>query len=835
MIPAVVMAGGEGTRLRPLTTSLPKPLLPVLNRPMLEHVLRLLARHGITDAVITVQFLASLVRSHTGDGSDLGMTLRYATEDVPLGTAGSVKNAESEIGPGDFLVISGDAITDLDITALIAHHRRSAADVTICLATTSNPVEFGGVVLDDDGRVVRLVEKPGWGQVVSDLVNTGIYVMRRHVLDDLPARTQLDWAADVLPALVDEGAAVCGYVTEAYWEDVGTLERYRSVQTDALLRRVNVEVPGFEMSPGIWLAEGVEISPEATIQGPVLLGRHVKVEAGAVLRGPLVLGDNVVVRAGTVAQRSVVHDNVYIGEQAALHGAVVGRGVDLMRSVRLDDGVVVGNDCVIEEEAVLGPDVRVFPAKTVEAGAVLRQSVIWESRGRRSLFTHYGVSGILNVEVTPELAVRLASAFASTLRKGSVVVTGRDQSRGARSLKRAITAALTSSALDVRDLEHCPLPVARHMTSQTGDAGVMVRTTPGEPESIDIVLLDSDGADIDEATRRTIDRVYLRQEYRRGFPGEIGELTFAPHSIGSYVDHLVRSIDLSGVREARVRVVVDAGHGSAGLVLPSLLGALGVDAYVVNQGLDDSRPADTAEETAVALEQLAQLVPSSRAAFGVRFDRVAERLRLVDDRGQVVDDDRALLVLVDLVSAEARRGSVALPVTATRVAEQVAAFHGVQIEWTGVGADAVARLPEASDLLLAGDGAGGFVIPSVAPTPDGLAAFARLVGLVARTRLTLGEIDDRIPRSAVVRADVRTPWAAKGAVMREVAGVARQRRGASTDHTEGIKVINDDGSWCLVVPDPSEALVRLWAEADTLEQSHRLLAGWSDVVVRATR
>jgi mannose-1-phosphate guanylyltransferase/phosphomannomutase len=829
------MAGGEGTRLRPLTTSLPKPLLPVLNRSMLEHVLRLLARHGISESVITVQFLASLVRAHTGDGSDIGMQIEYVTEDVPLGTAGSVKNAETEIGSGAFLVISGDAITDLDVTALVARHRQTGADVTIALARTANPVEFGGVVLDEHERVVRLVEKPGWGQVVSDLVNTGIYVMQRDVLDTMPARTRLDWAADVLPALVDAGASVRGYVSDAYWEDVGTLDRYRSVQTDALLRRVHLEIPGFEVSPGIWHAEGVEVSPDATVQGPVLLGRNVKVETGCVLRGPLVLGDNVVMRAGTVAQRSVVHDNVYIGEQSALHGAVVGRGADLMRSVRLDDGVVVGNDCVVEEEAVLGPDVRVFPAKTIEAGAVLRQSVIWESRGRRSLFTQTGVSGILNVEVTPELAVRLASAFASTLRKGSVVVTARDQSRGARSLKRAVTAALTASALDVLDLEHSPLPVARHMTAQTGDAGVVVRTTPGEPESIDILLLDGDGADISEHTRRTVDRVYLREEYRRAFPGEIGELVFAPRSITSYVEHVVRSVDLAGVRDGRVRVVVDAGHGSAGLVLPSLLGALGVDAYVVNIGLDDRRPADTPEETATELARLADLVRTSSAAFGVRFDRVGERLRLVDDRGQVVDDDRALLLLVDLVSAEARHGAVALPVTATRVAEQVAAFHGVEISWTGVGADAVARLPDVADLLLAGDGAGGFVIPAVSPTPDALAAFARLVGLVARTRLRLGEIDDRIPRSAVVRTDVRTPWAAKGAVMREVAGVARQRRGASTDLTEGIKVINDDGSWCLVVPDPAEALVRLWAEADNLEESQRLLASWSDVVVRATR
>lgn len=835
MIPAVVMAGGEGTRLRPLTTSLPKPLLPVVNRPMLEHVLRLLGRHGVTDAVVTVQFLASLVRSYIGDGSDLGMQLTYVSEDVPLGTAGGVKNAEPTLGRGSFLVISGDAITDVDVRALVADHQSRGSDVTIGLARTANPVEFGGVVLGEDDRVQRLVEKPGWGNVVSDLVSTGIYVMERDVLAALPSRTRLDWSADVLPSLVASGAAVRGFVCDGYWEDVGTLERYRAVHADALLGRVRLDVPGFEVAPGLWVAEDTEVSPDAVVSGPVLLGRNVRVEAGAVLRGPLVLGDNVVVRSGTVAQRCVVHDNVYLGEQSALHGAVVGRGVDLMRSVRLDDGVVVGNDCVVEEEAVLGPDVRVFPAKTVEAGAVLRQSVIWESRGRRSLFGTAGVSGILNVEVTPELAVRLASAFASTLRKGATVVTARDQSRGARSLKRAITAALTAGALDVLDLEHSPLPVARFMTATAGDAGVVVRTSPGEPESIDILLLDGAGVDVDEGTRRAVDRVYVREEYRRAFPGEIGELTFSSRSTSSYLEHLVRAVDLSGVPEAGVRVVVDAGHGSAGLVLPGLLGVLGVDAYVVNPGLDESRPADTEEETETALRRLGELVAGARAAFGVRFDRVGERLRVVDDRGQVVDDDRALLLLVDLVSAEAGGGAVALPVTATRVARSVAAYHGVSIRLTGVGADAVARLPSTGEpLLLAGDGAGRFVVPSVAPTPDAMAAFARLVGLVARTRLTLGEIDDRIPRSAVVRTDVRTPWAAKGAVMREVAGVARQR-GVAVDLTEGIKVIDDTGSWCLVVPDPAEAVVRLWAEGDTTEESHRLLAWWSEVVARATR
>ena len=834
MIPAVVMAGGAGTRLRPLTTSLPKPLLPVLNRPMLQHVLRLLQRHGVTDAVITVQFLASLVRSYTGDGSELGMNLTYSSEDAPLGTAGSVKNAEGALRGGTFLVISGDAITDMDLTALIEHHRTAGAMVTVGLARVDDPVEYGGVLLDEEGRVRRLVEKPSWGKVVSDLVNTGIYVMEPAVLDMMAGGTTLDWAADVLPRLLRAGEHVAGFVSDAYWEDVGTLDRYRSVQVDALQGKVDLGIDGFEVAPGLWVSDGADIASDSSVTGPVLLGRNVKIEAGCSVRGPTVVGDNTVIRAGADVLRCVVGDNAYVGEQASLDGALVGRNVELMRAVRLEDGSVVGNDCVIEEEAVLGTDVRVFPAKTIEAGAVVRQSVIWEARGRRSVFGITGVSGILNVEMTPELVVRLTSAFASTLRKGATVVTARDLSRGARSLKRAVIAALTAAALDVRDLEHTPAPVARQVTASTADAGIFVRTTPGEPESIDILLLDAAGIDIDESTRRVVDRVLVREEFRRAFPGEIGELSFPPRAVSSYVDHVVACLDLTGVVEARVRVVVDAGNGAAGLALPNLLGALGADAYVVNAGLDEARPTDTPAQTTQALERLGDLVRSSRAAFGVRFDRTADRLSVVDDRGQAVADDRALLIMLDLLAAEAGGGSVALPVSSTRVASQVAAFHGTEIRWTDVGSEVFARMPgETDDLLLAGDGAGAFVIPAVAPTPDALAAFARLVCVVARTRLTLSEIDDRIPDSQVVHASVRTPWAVRGSVMRQISALAHRRPDSIVDLTAGIKVIDADGSWCLVLPDPAEALLHLWAEGGTQAESVSLLDAWTSAIERA--
>ncbi|MFE2104059.1 NDP-sugar synthase, partial [Streptomyces sp. NPDC059468] len=238
---AVVMAGGEGTRLRPMTSSMPKPLLPVANRPIMEHVLRLLKRHGLNETVVTVQFLASLVKNYFGDGDELGMELTYANEEKPLGTAGSVKNAEEALKDDAFLVISGDALTDFDLTDLINFHKEKGALVTVCLTRVPNPLEFGITIVDEEGQVERFLEKPTWGQVFSDTVNTGIYVMEPEVFDYVEPDVPVDWSGDVFPQLMKEGKPIYGYVAEGYWEDVGTHESYVKAQADVLEGKVNVD------------------------------------------------------------------------------------------------------------------------------------------------------------------------------------------------------------------------------------------------------------------------------------------------------------------------------------------------------------------------------------------------------------------------------------------------------------------------------------------------------------------------------------------------------------------------------------------------------------------
>jgi len=257
---------------------------------------------------------------------------------------------------------------------------------------------------------------------------------------------------------------------------------------------------------------------------------------------------------------------------------------------------------------------------------------------------------------------------------------------------------------------------------------------------------------------------------------------------------------------------------------------MGVDALIVNGRLDENSPTETLASHMQGLTRLGELVASSRASCGARFDPVAERLALVDERGQIIHDDRALLVVMDLVAAERRGGTVALPVTTTRVAEQVAAFHGVDVTWTGTAPTGLSAAAARPGVVFAGDGRGGFVVPEFSPAVDGLAAFARIVGLVARTKLTMSEIDARIPEAFLFRRAVPTPWSAKGAVMRAVLEAAGERH---VDTTDGVRIVEADGAWAIVLPDPSEAVTHLWAEGPTPASAGALLDSWADIVERS--
>lgn len=818
---AVIMAGGQGTRLRPLTSNQPKPMLPVVNKPMMEHIIELLKKCGFREMVVTLQFLPTLITNYFGDGADWEVSLDYATEFVPLGTAGSVKNSSSLL-EDTFLVISGDALTDIDLNRVVEFHRSRKAMVTITLIRVDNPLEFGIVVTDAEGRIERFLEKPNWGQVFSDTINTGIYVLEPEVLDFIPEGQPYDFSKDLFPRLLEEGYPLYGYVADGYWCDIGNFEQYVAAHRDVLDGKVKVDIPGFRMAENIWVGEGVDIEPGAEIKGPSVLGNHCKVESGTKIREYTVLGHNVVVKKDSFLHRAIVYDNSYIGDGSHLRGCVVGKNCDLKANVRLEEGVVVGDECLIGESAIVKHDVKIYPFKTVETGATVNTSIVWESRGLRTLFGKRAVSGIVNVDVTPELALRLAMAYGSTLSVGSTVVTSRDASRAARTIKRAIISGLNAAGVNAADLEISPAPVSRYaIRAERAAGGVDVRISAFDPQSIEIRFFDEEGVDIPESKQRDIEKVFNQSSFRRAFMDEMGTIYFPPRVLEMYTRSLLDRLDLERLRERRFRVVVDYAYSSASMILPMILGKMGCDVLSINNFTDEKRVTLSPEELNASLRNLSRLVKASEAEVGILLDNAAERLYLLDETGRQVHPQVALLLFVKLLGEAGIRGNIVVPVSVTSQVEKVASRYGNRVIRTKVSRSELMKASLEDEVVFAGAGSGGFIFPSFIPTYDAMASAAMLLQALSRVEGPLSRHLNDLPPIHMLSTEYPASWEQKGTIMRRLVEEYGQKK---VDLVDGIKVYMDGSSWVLVLPDPDEPTLHIISEAESDSEAARLIA-----------
>jgi mannose-1-phosphate guanylyltransferase/phosphomannomutase len=803
---AVIMAGGEGTRLRPLTSNQPKPMLAMANRPMMEHVVKLLRSHGMTDIVVTVAFMANAIRTYFGDGSELGVRMVYATEESPLGTAGSVLNARDELDER-FLVISGDVLTDIDLSAVVEFHERKGALGTLALAAVENPLEFGIVITREDGSIDRFLEKPTWGQVFSDTINTGIYVLEPEIFDSIPPHRPADFSGEVFPDVLERGGPLYGYVAEGYWEDVGTTEAYLRAHQDVLDGKVRVDVGGFEIRPGVWVGKGCIIDPTATIEGPAVIADNCTIGANVVLGEYSTLGSNVRIAEGADVRRSVVHDNAYFGPGVRVAGAVIGRSCDLRRGATCEPGSVLGEGCLIGAHAHVRGDVKVYPFKTVETGAVVNSSIVWESRGARSLFGSDGVRGIANVDISPELVVRLSMAWASTLDRGMTVTASRDTSRAARVLKRAFMIGCNAAGVHVEDLEVATVPVTRHHIRSAGNqGGVTVRLARDDPEAVVIRFFDEDGLDLAEGGQRKVERLYHREDFRRVLASQIGDIDFPSRAVEKYTKDMIGAVDLSAARAANMKLVLDVSYGSASFVMPNLLAKLDADVLVVNPYALTSGM--MLVDLDVHARQVGDLVRASGAHLGAVVDADGERIVIIDDAGTVLSADQALLALLRLVVETRQDVAVALPVGVTRWAESICAESGVPVVFTKMSSADVIDVAASEQVAFAAGQSGAFVWPEILPAYDAAATLVELVSMLSLTSQPLSKIVDGLPKVFIVHEAVMTPWEQKGMVMRTL---VEQLEGQDLVLIDGVKVPAEDG-WVLVLPDPDDPVTHVWAE-----------------------
>jgi len=812
---AVLMAGGEGTRLRPLTSNQPKPMVPIVGKPCMEHILELLRAHGFDEVVVTVAFLPQSIRSHFGDGRSLGMAIEYSVEEVPLGTAGSVRLASGRLDDTT-LVISGDALCDIDLTALLAFHKQKGAAVTIGLKSVENPLEFGIVVTDADGRVERFLEKPSWGQVFSDTINTGIYVLEPEVLQHVPTNGPYDFSKQLFPHLLEMGRPIYGHVCEGYWQDIGNLDQYRQANFDALDEKVNLSIPGVRLSGNVWIGEGIQIDDVAGVSGPAFIGDECRIAPDAAVMPYTVLGSGVTLRERAHVSRSVVDSGTYIGRGAHIEGAILGANCQVQPNVRLHEGVAVGDHVVLGEQAVIYPGVRIYPYKEVDSGAHLHESLIWESRASTRLFGGDGVTGLVNVDITPETAVRLGAALGTALKRGSRVVGTREGASAYRMIKRALISGLNSAGVDVADLQTLPAAVGKHwLNTQSYDAAFHVGTSGTDTELIRISLCEKPGIALSDGMQRDVEKHFTRQELRRVPFEQVGALSYPPRARESYAADLKASLDAESIARRGFRIVVDYGYSAASSVLPSLLGPLGVETITAHPfGSDTVAPTNSNEKT---VTQARRLVGAVGADLGAVFDRAAERLTLVDELANEVRADQALLLFLRLLGSSGVRGTVALPVNVTVRAEEVAA-EGLEVMRTTTSFAGLSQAAAVPGVVFAGAIDGGYVFPGFLPAFDGVASLCKLLELLAPLEQPLSELVAELPIPTLIHEQLNCPWALKGTVMR----VLNERfADGHVDLTDGIKVIDDRG-WTLTLPDPDEPLIHLYAEGATAEISAAL-------------
>lgn len=358
---AVILVGGQATRLRPLTCNTPKAMLPVLNIPFLEYVIRHLSKHQIRDIILAQGYLAKPIERHLGDGSRLGVRLSYVIEDTPLGTAGAVKNAESYLDE-TCLMLNGDIFTDMDITAMIKHHLERKAQVTIALTPVDDPTSYGLVETEADDRITKFSEKPSPSQVTTNMINAGTYVLEPEILAQIPPRTKVSIEREVFPLLLGQGKPVYAYPSSAYWIDMGTPEKYLRLHRDLLSGKSSQYAAA---SAGeVVIGEQSDIHPTAQIGGPVIIGDNCTIGRNTRLTGPVVIGSGGTIREDCVIEESVIWRNVQLGERVKLSNSIVADNCCLAADSTIEDSIL-GDKVTVTGGGNPAPGSKIWPGTTV--------------------------------------------------------------------------------------------------------------------------------------------------------------------------------------------------------------------------------------------------------------------------------------------------------------------------------------------------------------------------------------------------------------------------------------------------------------------------------------
>lgn len=820
---AIIMAGGFGTRLRPLTCQMPKPMVPMVNRPMMEHIIMLLKEHQITEMVALLFHQAESIADYFGDGGKFGVKIEYLRPDADYGTAGAVGMAR-ELLKEPFIVISGDLLTDFDLGGIIAFHNQKKALATITLTRVANPLEYGIVITDQDDKISRFLEKPTWGQVFSDTINTGIYVFQPEIFGLIPHKKEFDFSKDLFPLILSQDKPLYGCITNGYWRDIGNITEYRQAHLDALKGEVRVDIEGDRLNligKDIWVGKNSSINAKnSRLTGAVIMGKNVTVGQGTHLHD-VVIGNDCNIGQDAFIEHSIIWSGCNIGDKARIEEAIICDGVEIGSQAVIEQHAILSSQVKIGSQARVSANVKVWPGKSVDEQAVLTSSLIWGDRWFKEFFAGPRVTGLANMEMTPEFAAKLGAAYGALLGKGSVVLTSRDSHPVSRMINRAVISGLLSAGVKVHELRALPIPIVRYQLKTGGDqGGLHTRKSPFDPKMVDIIFFDKDGKDLPAGKIKNLERMFLREDFSRAEPEDTGVIEFPHRVMEGYREGLLSYINTQAIKEAKFKVVIDYAYGAAAGIFPSILGELGIEVVALNAFENPEKLTKSGEDFAAAQQRLSQMVQSIKADVGFLLDSGAERVYLVDEQGKIMDEDQALAAVSLLVMKSRTVKELAVPVTASRSIEEMAEKYQVKVKRSRIDNRSLIEEAAGETVAFVASRRGGYIFPEFQPAFDAMLSITKILELMALTGSKLGGISSEIPKSRMVKRNIPCPWSKKGLVLRTL--MEQTKDHPEKQFIDGIKLFYGR-DWVQVLPDPNRELFHINAEADDLNRAQELV------------
>jgi mannose-1-phosphate guanylyltransferase / phosphomannomutase len=782
---AVIMAGGFGTRLRPLTSGMPKPMVPMVNKPIMEHIVQLLKAHGIVDIVSTLFYQPDAITSYFGDGGPFGVKMQYRKAEADYGTAGSVHNAKDFLNER-FLIISGDVLTDFDLSAAIRFHEEKKAKATLLLTRVSNPLQYGVVLTKEDGKITRFLEKPSWGEVFSDTINTGIYILEPEVLDLVPEKQEFDFGKNLFPLLLERDLGLYGYIAQGYWKDIGSLNEYQDAHMDAMRGEVKCQIDGTHKG-NLIVGEGttVEADPR-NLSGTSVVGKNCRIHNGAVISNSII-GDNCELFPGVVIRNSVIWKNTKIGARSELTLDVVGNNCVINDDVVILENVFIGDSCTVGKRSKLLSNIKIWPEKSIEDGSIVTRSLVWEDRWLRELFTDARITGISNIEISPEFGAKLGAAFGAYVGSGATVVTSRDADNVSRMINRAMMSGIMSAGVHCIDLRTTSIPIVRHeLRSGKERGGIHVRKSPFDRNSTDIIFFDARGKDLPSSKTKSVERLFFGEDFSRAHYDQVGSISFPERTTESYIQRFLETLDTQAIRSSKLKMVIDYSNGIASTIFPNILGNLDVQVVALNAYLDSRKNTRTKEEFEASLQQLAYVVTSLKYDIGCMLDAGAEKMYIVDEHGSLIDSDRLLTLMLKFVAlADKNVTKFAVPISASGEVDIIAKELKLQAIKTRDSHLALMDAATDNQTKFVGGTKGGFIFNDFLFASDSMYSITKLLECIAKTKKRIGQLDTETLRLKFVKKNISCPWHMKGRIMRKL---TEESEGIPRDLIEGIKL-----------------------------------------------